>query len=316
MSVTFIQNAETSKLISKPSFADFPDNAPIHAAFRLIELRKGTVSPPGAMARRVAFGVADTPEMAAQLSGFEAIERYALQYSADFEQTCQSLFSSDGIVHELSRGALALGAPETNGTISSKGAAAGSTLADAALRAVYECLEHALDGAGDYSHVASPECLPDSLVSWLAKHLRAFEIHVEPFPEIGLLVRVICSDFDGGRPCYGTAFAAELGQGALSAAGEAIVSWRNMVTLEHKGVTPQGMDAEETRFFELYRGARGDRPISPQTVFDVERWSPPAPEIAQTLDFAAKVLGAPVAVFDMTAADIPLPVVKAVPIAG
>ena len=130
MTDTFIQSAETGKLISKPSFADFPDSAPIHVAFRLIELREGTIAPPGAMKLRVAFGVADTPEQAARLSGFEAIERYALQYCSDQDQTCHSLMASDGGLHEMPRAALAIGAPDTNGSVTSKGAAAGPTHAD------------------------------------------------------------------------------------------------------------------------------------------------------------------------------------------
>ncbi|WP_209080450.1 YcaO-like family protein [Shimia sp. R9_3] len=314
MTDTFIQSAETGKLVSEPSFADFPDNAPIHVAFRLIELREGTISPPGAMKRRVAFGVADTPEQAARLSGFEAIERYALQYCSDQDQTCHSLMASDGGLHEMPRAALAIGAPDTIGSVTSKGAAAGPTHADAALRAVYECLEHALDQKGEYTHRVAPDCLPQALNAWLARHLRKLDIHVQPVPDIGLLVRVVCSDFDDGRPSYGTAFDNDLEQGALSAAGEAIVSWRNMVTLEHKGVTPKDMDAEEARFFELYRGARGDRPMSPQQEFSREAWQTLPPDLNRALEYVADVLVKPVAVFDMTAADIPLPVVKAVPI--
>ncbi len=316
MSAQLIQNAETRKLMSKPSFATFPDKAPIHAAFRLIELRAGTIAPLGAMERRVAFGVGDTPEVAARLSGFEAIERYALQYDADQEQVSRSFISSDSVTHEVSLSALAIGAPETNGTVTSKGAAAGQTRPEAAMRAVYECLEHALDQTGEYTHFTSSDCLPKALNTWLAEHFRKVEIHLRPVSEIGLLIRVVCCDLDGGRPTYGTAFASELSQGAFSAAGEAIVSWRNMVTLEHKGVTPQDMDAEEIRFFELYRGARGDRPMSPHSEFIRETWHPLTPDLGRALEYAAEVLGKPVAVFDMTAAEIPLPVVKAVPMTG
>ena len=51
--------------------------------------------------------------------------------------------------------------------------------------------------------------------------------------------------------------------------------------------------------------------MSPRSEFVRETWHPLTPDLARALDYAAEVLGEPVAVFDMTAAEIPLPVVKA-----
>lgn len=314
MTDTMIKRAETAKLISKPSFAKFPNDAPIHVAFRLIELRPGTQPPVGAMARRIAFGTARSAEEAARLAGFEAIERYALQFSCEASVRCESFIASDDGVHAIDRSQLALGAPETNGEVTSKGAAAGQTIDAAAISAVCECLEHALDAQDAYSHRLPAEALPKDLSTWLAGHLRQLEVHVVQADCAGLLLRAVCADLDGGRPTYGTALSADLRRGVWRAAGEAVVSWRNMVTLDHKGVTPSDMHADEARFFQLYRGARSDRPAAPEALFDHTTWRSASPVLAEVLTFAQKTLGRPIAVFEMTAPELPLPVVKAVPV--
>lgn len=314
MADTMIELAETAKVISKPSFAEFPNGAPIHAAFRLIELRPGTLSPVGAMARRVAFATASSADEAAILAGFEAIERYALQFSGEAPARCESVIASNGDTHAIDRSQLTLGAPGTNGDVTSKGAAAGQTLEAAAISAVCECIEHALDAQDAYSHRLPSAALPRDLNTWLAGHLRRLEVHVAKADCAGLLLRAVCADLDGGRPTYGTAVSADLSRGIWSAAGEAVVSWRNMVTLDHKGVTPSDMDTDEARFFKLYRGARSDRPVAPETAFDHTAWRPAPPKLGAVLALAEVILSRPVAVFDMTAPELPLPVVKAVPI--
>ncbi|WP_162947007.1 YcaO-like family protein [Ruegeria sp. EL01] len=313
MTDSLIARAETARLISKPSFAEFPDGAPIHTAFRLIKLRPGAQPPEGAMDHRVSFGTARTAKDAARLAGYEAIERYALQFSSDARQASESLIASDGETYTLQTQALALGAPGTNGTITSKGAAAGPTHEAAALRAVLECLEHALDPL-DYAFTLPKSSLPQDLTDWLGSYLRNLHIHLAEVPGIGMLFRAVCADPDGGRPTYGTAFATDLESGIWRATSEAVVSWRNMVTLDHTGVTQRGMDAEQKRLFQLYRGARIDRPADPPAQFDMGGWAQPDPTLGEVLNAAAKALGQPVAIFDMTAPEIPLPVVKAVPV--
>ena len=313
MTDTLIERAETARLISKPSFAEFPEGAPIHAAFRLIELRDGTEPPVGAMARRVSFGTARTKAEAARLAGFEAIERYALQHWKGAPDRCESLIASDGQSHALRSDALSLGAPATNGQISSKGAAAGPSLEAAALAAALECLEHAL-GPDRFDAVLPASALPSDLTDWLAVYLRRLEIHLAQVPEIGVLIRAVCADEDGGRPTYGSALSADLQQGVWHAASEAVVSWRNMVTLDHTGVTTAGMDPEQLRLFRLYRGACRDRPAAPTTQFDMDAWQPANPTLGAALTAAAEALNRPIAVFDMTVPELPLPVVKAVPV--
>ncbi|WP_298850877.1 YcaO-like family protein [uncultured Ruegeria sp.] len=309
MTDAFIERAEAARLISRPSFADFPKDTPIHAAFRKIELRAGTQPPKGAMKHRVSFGTGCTREEAARLAGFEAIERYALQYSSDEPETRESLIASDGAIHVMPSGALALGAPCSNGKITSKGAAAGPTHEAAALWAALEFLEHAL-GSQEFTHLLPETALPCDLTRWLNAHLRQLSIHIHEVPGIGLLLRAVCADVDGGRPTYGTAFSADLAQGVWHAASEAVVSWRNMVMLDHNGVTEDGMDTEQTRLFRLYRGAQSDRATAPTTLFDVEGWDAPNPTLTGVLRAASKIACRPVAIFDMTAPEIPLPVVK------
>lgn len=313
MTDTLIERAETARLISKPSFAEFPEGAPLHAAFRMIELRDGTEPPVGPMARRVSFGTAPTKAAAARLAGFEAIERYALQHWRGAPDHCESLIASDGQTHRLRRDVLSLGAPATNGQISSKGAAAGPSIEAAALSAALECLEHAL-GPEQFDAVLPASALPGDLTDWLAVYLRRLEVHLAPVPGVGMLIRAVCADADGGRPTYGSALSADLQRGVWHAASEAVVSWRNMVTLDHNGVTTAGMDPDQLRLFGLYRGARRDRPVPPTEQFDLDGWHSPNPTLGATLAAAAKALNNPVAVFDMTAPDLPLPVVKAVPV--
>lgn len=311
MTDTLIERAETARLISKPSFAEFPKDAPIHAAFRLIELRDGALPPKGGMGHRVSFGTGRTREEAARLAGFEAIERYALQYSAEAPRTRESLIASDGASHVMPNDALALGVPGSDGKVTSKGAAAGPTHEAAALWAALECLEHALGSQG-FDHLAPDTVLPHDLTQWLHVQLRQLSLHILEVPGIGLLLRAVCADADGGRPTYGSALSANLAQGVWHAASEAVVSWRNMVMLDHNGVTDHGMDAEQARLFRLYRGAQNDRPVAPTRLFDTRAWDSPNPSLTTVLTAASRALGRPVAVFDMTAPEIPLPVVKAV----
>ncbi len=313
MTDTLIERAETAKLISKPSFAEFPKGAPIHAAFRKVELRDGTQPPKGAMARRLSFGTARTADVAARLAGFEAIERYALQYSSTAPAIRTSLIASDGKSHRASLDTLSLGAPLTNGQVTSKGSAAGPTIEAAALNAALECLEHAVD-ASDCKYLLPTSAMPKDLTDWLAAHLRKLVVCVAILPDVGLLIRTVCSDADGGRPTYGTAFSADLERGVWHAASEAVVSWRNMVTLEHTGVTPEGMTGEVLRLFRLYRGACQNRPVDPDVPFDIAGWRAPNPTLGSALNAAAERLGRPVAAFDMTAQEIPLPVVKVIPV--
>lgn len=313
MTDTLIERAESARLISKPSFAEFPKGAPIHAAFRLIELRNGTLPPRGGMGHRVSFGTGHTPEEAARLAGFEAIERYALQYSAEAPQTRESLIASDGASHGVPTEALALGVPGSDGKVTSKGAAAGPTHEAAALWAALECLEHAL-GSHGFDHLVPETALPHDLTQWLNDQLRQLSIHTLKVPGIGLLLRAVCADADGGRPTYGSALSANLAQGVWHAASEAVVSWRNMVMLDHNGVTDHGMDAEQARLFRLYRGALNDRPTAPTELFDVQAWKTPNPSLTTVLTAASRAVGRPVAIFDMTAPEIPLPVVKAMPV--
>lgn len=313
MTDALIELAENAGLISGPSFAEFPKIAPIHTAFRMINLRNGTVPPAGAMKHRVSFGAARNRNEAARLSGFEAIERYALQYSADSPETRESLISSDGATHVLPNDALALGAPGSDGQTTSKGAAAGPTHEAAALWAALECLEHALGPRG-FDQVLPETALPRDLTRWLNTYLRHLSVHVRMVSGVGLLLRAVCADADGGRPTYGTAFSTDLATGVWHAACEAVVSWRNMVTLDHTGVTDDTMNEEQARLFRLYRGARTDRPATPASSFDVDAWQSPDPTLMTVLTATANAAGRPIAIFDMTAPEIPLPVVKAVPV--
>ncbi|MEM7087955.1 MAG: YcaO-like family protein [Pseudomonadota bacterium] len=313
MTDAMIARAEAERLVSQPSFAEFPANAPIHAAFRMIKLREGTRPPLGGMNTRVAFGTARTAQDAARLAGFEAIERFALQYSQRHADPRESLLASDGQTHVLPVDALCLGAPATNGKITSKGAAAGPSHEAATMRAILECLEHALGDIAS-THMLSAEMLPQDLLRWLHLHLRDLQIQLNVVPEVGLLIRAVCADMDGGRPTYGTALSNQLHTGVWHAASEAVVSWRNMVMLDFNGVTQDGMAPEQKRLFQLYRGAERDRARAPSAPFDADTWHAPDPTLTTVLTAVSTALDQPVAVFDMTAPELPLPVVKAVPV--
>ncbi len=307
-----ISKAETAKVVSKASFAEFPNNAPLHAAFRTIRLRNGTLPPAGSMPLRIAFGVAETPERAALLAGFEAIERYALQYSKDGPEIFESVLASDGNLHSLPGSRLLLGSPVSIGQIDSKGAAAGPSPEAAAMAAIFEFLEHQLDSQNAYSHIVPQDAVPTGLNAWLKRQLRLLSIHAAPLPDVGVLVRAVCSDFLGGRPTFGTAFSANFFDALNSAIGEAVVSWRNMVTLEFNGITTQEMGQQEKRLFEIYRGAQTNPFKTPDRVLDPSELRTPNLTLRDALAVAATVNSGPVGVFDLTVEEIPLPVAKVV----
>lgn len=314
MTDTMIKRAEAAKLISQPSFANMPAAAPLVVAFRTIELRNGTEEPPGALARRISFGSGPSTEVAARLAGFEAIERYALQYTTDMADTCQSLLSSDGNVHALSRRVLSLGAPGLSGLVTSRGSAAGADGDSAAIRALMECIEGSIDDSDAYSHILPEKALPKNMRDWLSRYLRRVELSLAPIAGIGLAVRAICSDLDGGRPTYGSAFSSVAAQAIWRASCEAVVSWRNMVALDFNAVTEEQMDAHEKRLFHLYRGAEKRTSQSPLDIYCLESWETPRPTLSALLATTEELLGAPVALFDMTAPELPMPVIKAVKI--
>ncbi|QUJ78145.1 YcaO-like family protein [Sulfitobacter albidus] len=311
MTDDWIDLAEQRGLISGAQALAVPPNAPLSAAVRIVHLRAGARPPEDAVGLRVAFGCGATAPAAARLAGFEAIERYALQFSSDASETLESVMASDGEIYRMPRTALALGAPGTAGTVSSKGAAAGPSPEAAAMWAVLECLEHGLEARG-LTHRLTGWQSP--LADWLKTHLRGIDLHVTPYAGVGVLVRAVCADFDGGRPTYGSAFGGALEETVRRAIEEAIVSWRNMAALEHRGVLAQGLAQTEARLFALYRGARADRPACPDADTEASGISPANPSLGDALRAAADVLGQPVAVFDMTAQELPLPVFKAVPV--
>jgi ribosomal protein S12 methylthiotransferase accessory factor YcaO len=304
-----------SGIISKAHLLPLPAALPFRAAVSSAALPNGCAAPPGPIPLRVGSGIGPTAEAAAFLAMTEAAERYALQYDPSRPQILDPFIVAGGAADPAPLAALTLGAPG-GGEADSRGGAAGVSLADAAVRALYELLErhHVRE---DGTLVVPFRALAVDAVPALARHtayladqLRVLDIAVMVSPFGYSVARTLCCDADGGRPTMGSAAGAHVEGTVRRAAEEAILLWRNMVEMEARSapVPPPG-----THHGDLVRVYRGAAPIARGVSGEPLSMLPavPAPD-APLAQIVHATTGRRVRVFDLTAPTLDVAVARAV----
>lgn len=312
-----LHRAVSRQVISKPQLQELPRNTPFYAALCVIDLAIDCEPPISGVPRRLATGYSRHPDTAHFLALAEAAERYSLQYSSVRPTILKSFNTSENSARSMSIERLTIGAPGTNGQINSQGCAAGVDLEDASSRAVLELLEHLiieeiLAGKRACSALPPDSSATSSLDAWLKGQFRQLN-HLVHASDAGYFVVVSrCSDFDGGRPCHGSAAATSLENAVLNSSLEAIFHWRNMVEIERRGTQFERLRNEEELALLEYRGARPRRdwPVAqplPQT--DSEAYELDLGELVKEL---SSLSGSEVLLFDLTVDELEVPVVRAV----
>lgn len=311
-----LQSAITRNLITKPQLQQLPQETPFFAALCVIELPLGCEPPISGAPRRLATGYSPDKDTACFLALAEAAERYSLQYSST-RPTKLEPFMVLGDSSAIPIEQLTIGAPGTNGRINSQGCAAGADLVDAGRRAVLERLEH-LVLERMLTDQASCHLLPASLSEmgllddWLYGQFRKLS-HLVHASDAGYVVTYTrCADFDDGRPCYGSAAATSLETAILSSSLEAIFHWRNMVEIERRGTRFDRLRDEEELALREYRGARPQRNWPEVPVLAELSPSLSPPDIEDLMGELQSLSGSSVLLFDLTAEDVDVSVVRAV----
>ncbi len=307
-----LEAAFSSGLLGPPHFPFLPDKFPVAIAVVAVRPTKGCELPSGERAR-LGTGTGPTRAMAAFKASCEAVERYSIQYDANFPELWWPIKVLCGDGDPLTPTSLCLGAP--GGHAGSIGCATGSNMDDAIDRAALELLEHhelaRLNSGAQQSVSFDPATISNlaSVADYLhsgLRHLRAEVVFHSGYP----VVRAICCDPDGGRPTEGSAAAASIEKAATKAVEEAIFSWRNMIELERNGVP--SIDGENGRLLRVFRGAeaaslplpelnQGERPPDIQSGLQ-----------KRPLEALAEAIGQRIRVFDMTSPQLGLPVARLV----
>jgi len=259
-----IQKAIDSGLISRPQLQKLPEGIPIHAAICALHLPSGCLPPKSGAPRRVASGCGFDVGEAEFLASAEATERYSLQFSHDRPRQLIPIETLEGKNESCSINDVSIGAPDTNGRVDSKGCAAGETMEDATLRATLEAYEHIIlksfdEGSLEASQLTG-ECQELSdLPMWLASQYRSLSHCVHQTSSGLTTVRSCCSDFDGGRPTFGSSTSFSFEKAIVDSSLEAVFHWRNMVAIEHQGTKIGSGNFDESRALKLYRGVYAEK---------------------------------------------------------
>lgn len=310
-----LEAAIARKLISRPQFQQQPETIPLHAAVCAIDLPNGCSPPISGAARRVATGCSFNSEEAGFLAMAEGAERYSLQFSEDRPLKMSPFHSNRKPPVWVPTERLTLGAPVSNGTVDSKGCAAGGDLEDAGIRAVLEALEHRAASAmlnGKLPCHSEPSENSDlsTLDDWLSAQFRRLSHLVYHSPAGFTVALSRCADFNDGRPTYGSAAKCEPDDAILSASLEAIFHWRNMIQIEVSGTTFKQQTSEELNALTEYRGAGPRRTWPKVRRNDFMRYCPSAIDLDQLMTELTDLSGKNVSLFNMSTQDIEVPVVR------
>lgn len=314
-----ISAAENRKLITPASFAELPLDCPFHVAFRLVEPRAGTLPPDMETSLRYASGAGFTADEASDISGYEAVERYSIQYSATLPEKIATAWTNGDAHLNVSVDQITLGSPRPKQEITSRGSATGISFDDAACRAVMELIEHTLEARPKLNLLRLDRASADTIGGmgdvrgWLGRQLRCIEIAVSLDANIGYFSKCSCHDTSFYRPTFGTAFGLNLSETIRRSCFEAVVSWRNMVSLEFSGTDVKRFQAAEASVLRQYRQEKSFiEDLKPSDVQGLKRHEAGLPTLERLAQCLLDLSGRPVYLFDLTAPEIEVPVVKAV----
>lgn len=313
-----MQNALTRGVVdgffSSPHFPSLPTGHPFHIAICAVRLPPGCLPPAGGLGARIGSGTGASAEEAAFHAMAEAAERYALQFSDGRPARLFPVAWAGGEPEGAPIAGLTLGAPE-GPPLTSRGGAAGASLADAATRAIHETLEHlALDrlrtGAIRPQGVAL-ETLPDLAphLAFLVGQARMLRVWVDAAPGY-VAAFAVCCDADGGRLTLGSAAGSDAAHTVRRAAEEAMFVWRNMIEMERNAVPVTAATGEGSEVLRLYRGA-APRPAWLSAMAEENAPLPePLPAQGPLIDCLARTAGRRARVFDMSVPGLDVPVAR------
>lgn len=299
-------------LISRPHPVALPSGLPFRAAVCTLRLPDGCLPPKNHFGLRVGSGTGPTEDAAAFLALSEAAERYSLQFSGNRPQALAPIAALPDRPEPALISELTLGAPGVSPS-SSHGAAAGATLDQAIERACLETLEHhhvkrngRLIGAFEELDARQVTVVHEH-IAYLETQLRELDVRLLSSPFGYFVAHATCRDRDQGRRTFGAAASTCLESAVLRAGEEAILLWRNMVEMERYGVTMTDLASDNSDQFLVYRGAlpmsleivAKDNPVTPKATV-----KPSFPEIIHS------VTDTGVRIFDMTVAELKVPVAK------
>lgn len=318
-----IQEAIGAGLISRPQLQKLPEDIPIYAAICALHLPSGCLPPISGAPRRIASGCSFDVEEAKFLALAEAAERYSLQFSLDRPRQLIPIETLEGKNESCSINDVTIGAPNTNGKVDSKGCAAGKTLQDAMLRATLEAYEHVIlkrfvEGFRETSQLTGECQLLSDLTIWLASQYRALSHCIHQTSSGLTTVQSCCSDFDGGRPTFGSSTSFCFENAIVGSSLEAVFHWRNMVAIEHLGRRIETGNFEESRALKLYRGVQAEKQaeifdavgIQDIQVNQVATSQSISSLTNDALDELCRLSRQRIRIFDMTKDDISIPVAR------
>lgn len=318
-----IQKVIESGLVSRPQLQRLPEGIPIHAAICALHLPSGCLPPLSGAPRRVASGCSFDATGAEFLALAEATERYSLQFSHDRPRRLIPIETLVGKDESCSIDDLTIGAPTTNGSVNSKGCAAGATMEEAVLRAALEAYEHVVL-RGFYegnleANLITGDCQELSdLRTWLTSQYRALSHCVYQSSSGLTTVRSCCSDFDGGRPTFGSSASFSLEEAIVASSLEAVFHWRNMVAMENQGTKIGSGNSDEAHAVKLYRGVYTNKHTEILGTIGIQEIQKNQVTASQTisnsmyeaLDELCRLSRQRVRVFNMTKDEISIPVVR------
>lgn len=289
-----------------------PPEFPFYIALCGVTTRNGSLPPQNLLSQRFAAGRGRTQEEANLLAVAEAAERYSIQFSDTLPACLSPFITIGGPADPVAACEITLGAPGR--TNSSVGAAAGPTLRGAVRRAALEMLEHLhlarlRGGQGELASV-DPAGVPSiaSHVDWLTRQFRGLEIRARAFAPGYVVAAAACADLDGARRTEGGAARRGLGSAVRAAVEEAMFHWRNMIELERSAPSLAAMAPDDRDRVARYRGA-----LPRDSWGTAEVGGPGDVGRADTEGLLAAVAvlsGQRVRVFDMTAPEVGVPVVR------
>ncbi len=307
--------------LSPPQPAELPPGFPFRIATVAVDLPEGCRPPPGPVPRRIAVGRGEDAAEAAALALAEGVERYSLQYRAELPEAMTAFAGSSGGASIALLEEIVLGAPLSKRRVTSKGAAAGSSLEEAGARAILELIENHWVGRfreGKRSLVerfenVSPSSLNGlrGLQDWLEGQFRFLSLRLLKLEGACWVALALLHDFDKARPTEGAAAAFDPLAALRHAAWEAVFHWRNMVALEYHGASAAAMSERDRVAIMTYRGALTGPAWPPGKLPETAAGPVLSAGLEDLLELLARLERRPVLLFDLTHPAIGLPVVRA-----
>jgi ribosomal protein S12 methylthiotransferase accessory factor YcaO len=313
-----------SRQIGEPQAIVLPPSCPLSAFVCRILLPAGCSPPPGRIGFRIGCGVALTASEARRFCLFEGIERYSLQVQAGDPARLASLKIGSSAETLRDASAVLLGHPQRDAflpPIDSRGCAAGSSIADAAKRALlewieFDAIERWQGGTAGFRTFIPSHRQIEKIADWLATLGKCQRFLRWRDPTGVAVVVVLTCDFDGRHPALGSAARFDIQSAIGHASLESAFATLNLEQIDRANHDDENLSVADRETLAIYRGktelppgaAADDRevPSSPEGAA-FERSGDDLATLARLLEAFAR----PVAFFDLTRKETGVAVVRA-----